>query len=100
MLSRTVWDRPRYALRDERFKFVYDTRTGEEELFDLAADPGETRDVAERGAAARGLLPPGAARLDAAARAPRPRRRRKRRGSAREQCENLKALGYIQGECK
>ena len=46
VLSRTVWDRPRYALRDERFKFVYDTRTGEEELYDLAADPGETHDLA------------------------------------------------------
>ena len=47
VLSRTVWDRPRYALRDDRFKFFYDTRTGDERLYDLAADPGETRDVAD-----------------------------------------------------
>jgi hypothetical protein len=49
VLSRTVWDRPRYSLRDERFKFIYDTRTGEEQLFDLQTDPGETRDVAAGG---------------------------------------------------
>ena len=45
ILARTVWDRPRYALRDERFKLLYDTRTGEEQLFDIVADPGETRDI-------------------------------------------------------
>jgi len=45
VLSRTVWDRPRYALRDERYKFFYDSRTGEERLYDLEADPGETRDA-------------------------------------------------------
>ena len=47
LLSRSVWDRPRYALRDERFKYLYDTRTGEEQLYDLTVDPGEARDVAE-----------------------------------------------------
>jgi len=41
ILSRTVWDRPRYARRDADYKFVFDTRTGEEELYDLARDPGE-----------------------------------------------------------
>lgn len=45
VLSRTVWDRPRYALRDERWKFLYDTRTGEGRLFDLGSDPGERRDL-------------------------------------------------------
>ena len=48
VLSRTVWDRPRYALRDERFKYFYDTRSGEEHLYDLSADPGETSDVSSR----------------------------------------------------
>ena len=43
VLSRTVWDRPRYALRDERFKYLYDTRTGEERLYDLQADPARGR---------------------------------------------------------
>jgi arylsulfatase A-like enzyme len=99
VLSRTVWDRPRYALRDERYKFFYDTRTGEERLFDLEQDPGETRDVGPaeplRAAYYRQALHAWTLQLA-------------RRGPAGgetaelspEQCENLKSLGYIQGECR
>src|SRR6185295_13118792 len=46
VLARTVWDRPRYALRDEHYKFLFDTRTGESALYDEVADPGETKDLA------------------------------------------------------
>ena len=98
VLSRTVWDRPRYALRDERYKFLYDTRTGEAALYDVVADPSEAKDLATaepvrtayyreslhywmktlaRGAAAGGEE----ARLTP------------------EQCANLKALGYVAAEC-
>jgi hypothetical protein len=94
VLSRTVWDRPRYALRDERFKLLYDTRTGEETLFDLASDPGETKDASGteplRAAYYREALHHGIAALA-----------RKRAGGieeaalTRDQCENLKALGYL-----
>ncbi len=99
LLARTVWDRPRYALRDERFKFFYDTRTGEERLFDLEADPGESKDLAAaeplRTAYYRQALHAWTLRLA-------------QRGAAggetaelsREQCENLRSLGYIQGECR
>jgi arylsulfatase A-like enzyme len=94
VLARTVWDRPRYALRDERFKFLYDTRTGEERLFDLQADPAESRDVAPadplRAAYFRQALHQWILGLG-------------RRGAAAEpaaltpeQRENLCALGYIQ----
>jgi arylsulfatase A-like enzyme len=94
ILSRTVWDRPRYALRDDRFKYFYDTRSGEEQLFDLQADPGETRDVAPsdplRAAYFRQALHQWILGLG-------------RRGGAAEegaltpeQRENLCALGYIQ----
>ena len=98
VLSRTVWDRPRYALRDERYKFYYDSRTGEERLYDLEADPGETRDAGPaeplRAAYYRQALHAWTLKLA-------------RRGPAGgetaemtcEQCENLKALGYIQGDC-
>jgi arylsulfatase A-like enzyme len=94
LLSRTVWDRPRYALRDARHKYHYDTRTGAEQLFDLAADPGETRDLAAaepvRSAFYRQTLHHWIASLG-------------RRGGGGgeqatltpEQCENLKALGYL-----
>jgi arylsulfatase A-like enzyme len=99
VLSRSVWDRPRYALRDERYKYLYDTRTGEERLFDLDADPGETRDLGPaeplRAAYYRQALHAWTLRLA-------------RRGPAGaepaelspQQCENLRALGYVQGECR
>ncbi len=98
VLSRSVWDRPRYALRDERFKYLYDTRTGEERLYDLTVDPGEARDVADevplRAAYYRQALHAWTLRLA-------------RRGPSTgddaeltcEQCENLRSLGYLQGDC-
>ena len=36
------------GLRDGAMKFVYELDTGRSQLFDLSADPGETRDVADR----------------------------------------------------
>ena len=100
VLSRTVWDRPRYALRDERYKFVYDTRTGEEWLYDLEADPGETRDLGPGRAAARGLLSPGAPRLDAEAGPPAARPAPSRPSSPASSARTSKALGYVQSECR
>jgi arylsulfatase len=99
VLSRTVWDRPRYALRDERYKFFYDTRTGEERLYDLETDPGETRDVGPaepiRAAYYRQALH--AWTLQLARRGPAGSEQAE---LSREQCENLKSLGYIQSECR
>jgi arylsulfatase A-like enzyme len=99
VLSRTVWDRPRYALRDERYKLFYDTRTGEERLYDLQADPGETRDIAPndplRAAYYRQALH--AWTLQLARRGPSGGEQAE---LTREQCENLRALGYLQSECR
>jgi arylsulfatase A-like enzyme len=102
-LSRTVWDRPVYALRDRDHKLVYDTRTGREELYDLAADRDETVDRAGtqrvraayyrqtllhllaglRQVPSSGAAPPPAAPMD------------------KERCEMLKSLGYVPpGPCK
>jgi arylsulfatase A-like enzyme len=95
VLSRTVWDRPIYGLRDDRFKFVYDTRTGAQTLYDLVADPGETRDVQSaqplRTAYYAQTLHHWTARVARSAAPtsePTP-------NMTREQCENLKALGYL-----
>jgi arylsulfatase A-like enzyme len=93
VLSRTVWERPRYGLRDARYKLVFDTRSGEEQLFDLETDPGETRSRAAeqpvRTAYYRQALYQWMARL-------------KERGEAEgeaaltpEQRDNLCSLGYI-----
>ncbi|HET8644663.1 MAG TPA: sulfatase-like hydrolase/transferase, partial [Vicinamibacteria bacterium] len=100
VLSRTVWDRPVYALRDARYKLIYDSRTGEGRLFDLQADPGETRDLArERPLRAEwyrqalqqwvSALAEGSARTASAA----------PQALSREQCENLKSLGYTHASC-
>jgi len=98
VLSRTVWDRPRYALRDERYKYVYYTQTGEEWLYDLQSDPGESRDVGPveplRAAYYRQALHAWTLKL-----ARRPVASEQAEVS-REQCENLKALGYVQSECR
>ena len=89
VLSRTVWERPVYALRDERYKLIYDSRTGQGKLFDLQADPRRAGRPGLARAAARGVLPPGAAAVDGAAFGPaaggRVRRgRRPHAGAVRE----------------
>jgi arylsulfatase A-like enzyme len=98
VLSRTVWDRPRYALRDAGHKFVYDTRSGESRLFDLRADPEERNDRAAaeplRAAYYREEMYLELARL-----ARRPRSESAAR-LTREQCENLRALGYLDADCE
>jgi len=99
VLSRSVWDRPRYAIRDPRFAFLYDTRTGEEALYERGADAGETRDIGAqqpvRAAYYRQELQHWIVRLG------------QRRGAGavavkptRELCENLLSLGYVVAECK
>jgi arylsulfatase A-like enzyme len=99
VLSRTVWDRPRYAMRDARYKYLFDTRTGEEALYDLTADAGETKNLAPqqplRTAYYRQALHHWTLELA--------RRRPAITEDAQvspEQCENLKALGYVQGTCR
>ncbi len=99
VLLRTVWDRPRYALRDARFKYFFDSRTGEEQLYDLVSDPGERDDLRAREplrlAYYRQALHHWTLRL--ARRAPAAG------GKAEmtcDQCENLRSLGYLQGDCR
>ena len=95
VLSRTVWDRPRYSWRDEQLKLIFDTRSGEERLYDLERDPEEQTDLAARSpllaAYARQEL---FARLGVLAGPPSPSARSE---LSPEQCENLVSLGYIDG---
>jgi arylsulfatase A-like enzyme len=46
VFSRTVGEKPQYALRDASFRFVFNTRYGQEELYDLQKDPAEQVNVA------------------------------------------------------
>jgi arylsulfatase A-like enzyme len=98
VVSRTVWERPRYALRDGRWTLVYDTANGSEELFDTASDPGEMRDVAAEHPILTAYLretllqwvgsvfrPGGAATAGP-------------ESMARDECEALKALGYLSND--
>jgi arylsulfatase A-like enzyme len=96
VLSRTVWDRPVYALRDERFKLIYDTRTGRSELYDLEGDPDERRELSAaeplraeyyRQTLEHWILSLRPATAVAAA--------AQRLEMTPEQCENLKSLGYL-----
>ena len=98
VVSRTVWERPRYALRDGRWTFVYDTANGSEELFDTEADPEERQDVAAQhplqGAYWRqtllqwvsSIFRPGADPTAGPG------------SMSRDECEALKALGYLSGD--
>ncbi|PYQ38852.1 MAG: hypothetical protein DMF77_23175 [Acidobacteria bacterium] len=96
VLSRTVWDRPRYARRDDGYKFVYDTRTGDEELYDVARDPGEKTNLVAsdplRAAWSRQALHHWIASVARTATsgtvAPA--------SLTPEQCENLRSLGYVE----
>jgi arylsulfatase A-like enzyme len=47
VFSRTVGDKPQYALRDARFSFIFSTRYGQEELYDLQKDAAEQVNVAQ-----------------------------------------------------
>jgi arylsulfatase A-like enzyme len=98
VLTRTVWQRPVYALRNVSHTFVYNTATAEFSLFDRATTPrleGKDHDYAPRAPIAlretyRQNLLAGVAALkqktvvgDKAS------------GMSEQQCEELKALGYI-----
>jgi arylsulfatase A-like enzyme len=47
-LSRTLWTKPRYSVRGERFKLIWDSRTGASELYDLESDPEERTTLESR----------------------------------------------------
>ncbi len=98
VLSRTVWDRPRYALRDARYKYLYDTRSGEERLFDLEADPGEERDQLAADPLRAAYYRQSLHRWTLAL-AGRPSAAGENVKLTPEQCESLRAIGYVHADC-
>ena len=99
ILSRTVRDRPWYALRTPRDKFLYHSGTGEEQLFDLVRDPHEQEDrraqeplkTAYYREAVRAVI----ARL-----ATRGTHTRVGDKIPCDQCENMKSMGYLPSDTK
>ncbi len=93
VVTRDRGDEPRYALREGSVKAIFNTSAGTTELYDLATDPGEQKDLAAhepiRAAFYRQTLAAWilSRRLEGVA-APVE--------LTSEQQENLKALGYIQ----
>jgi arylsulfatase A-like enzyme len=45
LLCRTVGPQPHYALVDGHYKYIYNMRGADEQLFDLTRDPGERTDI-------------------------------------------------------
>jgi arylsulfatase A-like enzyme len=94
VFSRSVGEKPQYALRDERFRFVFNTRYGQEELYDVGQDPAEQRDVARTrpvvAAYYRQALAWWIRGLERGA-----ERREVKPELPSEVVENLKALGYV-----
>jgi hypothetical protein len=95
VLCRTVGSTPRYALVGTRYKYVYNTRDGDEQMYDLARDPGERTDILHaepvQGAYCRQRLFAGLLALPG----------RSVAGAAgwkvpADQRESLRALGYVQ----
>jgi arylsulfatase A-like enzyme len=43
--SRTLWNKPRYSVRDRESKYIWDSRSGAGELYDLARDPMEAVNI-------------------------------------------------------
>ena len=95
LLARSRGARPRYSFRYERLKYVYESGTGREELYDVPADPGESRDLSGedpvRTAWYRQALQRWLLRLE-----PEQGEEGPAAPLTPQQEENLKALGYVQ----
>jgi arylsulfatase A-like enzyme len=98
VVSRTVWERPRYALRDGRWTFIYDTANGSEELFDTAADPDEMRDVAEEHPLRTAYLRETLLQWVSSVFRPGADATTGPESMSRDECEALRALGYLSGD--
>ena len=95
VVSRSVWERPLYAIRDDSFKLIRNTRTGEEELYDLERDPHERHDVLLEQPIRASKLRQELFSWMAHVRS-RPAGAGERLKLTPEQCENMRSLGYLE----
>jgi arylsulfatase A-like enzyme len=94
IVSRTRGEQPRWSLRDARYKLIYDGKLGTSQLFDLASDPGETRDLAPGEPLLAAFLRQGLA-LRLLEMKPDTGRTGADTELNTQQLENLRALGYV-----
>jgi arylsulfatase A-like enzyme len=94
VVSRTRGEQPRWALRGDRYKLVYDGKLGTRQLFDLKSDPEERQDLAPREAMLADLHLQALRRRLLEMR-PEGGRAGADRELTAQQLENLRALGYV-----
>jgi len=94
IVSRTRGEQPRWSLRDARYKLVYDGKLGTSQIFDVAADPVERRDLAADDPFLAALYRQTLDRLLLEMK-PDTGRAAAERELNPEQLENLRALGYV-----
>ncbi len=94
VFSRTVGEKPQYSMRDARFRFIFNTRYGQEELYELVRDPAEQVNVVRAqpvmAACYRQALAQWIRGLERGA-----ERKTATPGLPLDVAENLKALGYL-----
>jgi arylsulfatase A-like enzyme len=93
VLSRTMQERPTFALVNGRWKLVHSVKSGASQLFDLLADPAERDDVSGRFPVRTEAMRQGVARwLRDMRREPAPWTEER---LSPEEVEVLRALGYV-----
>ena len=95
VVSRTVWDRPRYAIRDGSHVYWHDSRTGAERLHDVRKDPREERDLAPSEAIRTAFYRESLLAWIRSAPSSERQGNEGVRSMTRDQCETLKSLGYL-----
>jgi arylsulfatase A-like enzyme len=101
VLTRTVWDRPVYALRNMSHTFIYNTATAEFSLFDRSTAPPHLEDEGHDFAPRAPIALREMYRQNLLAWVASLKRRAvsgdQLQGMSRDQCEELKSLGYLSG---
>ncbi len=94
LVARTAEDQPKYAVRHGHFALVYHTARGDAELYDLATDSGQQRNIASDQPVRASFYRQALFRFLIEARHG-PRAVAEEVRLTEEQKENLKALGYV-----
>ncbi len=95
VVARSAEEQPKYALRHDRYHYIYHSARGEDELYDLAADPAETRDLSD-GAPVRSDWYRQTLHRWIADERRLPRAAARTATLSADQQENLRSLGYVQ----